>query len=596
MAPTAFANHEGTPTSVSVVAAQSSVTIPSSIKLTVSADRHLYGTGYSVAVVDEDKGVTMGPCGNPCDLYAGTFWADNANPQPRHFHGELRGPGGVVVATSGQVTVDVRKHTWNVVSVVPNPASRFVPGSVWFEATLDETTYGTPYSIYMSDLDSTSPPTTCNQAACGKYIWRQWADNVNPKPGRVRVEVRNAAGDIASNTVDAEAQFRRYIFSPSLSFSTQAGTNGAVIHKATVTLAPSDPGLYGTPYWIKIKKADGTTVCSAPQAGCTATLGVGESYRGVVEDSQGRNFGDSGSWTLTGSGPESAVVDGVDLALLAKQVSADDICATALVSGGPSTNNNSVPDTYEACEAKRLAGASPLEILRDIAVIGGGLLVLHMLEADEMTPQFPPGTVPEEWETMIAAPPPAAQQFREDELADRLQALNADLSAPAANDVARQCLYLLGKRGLNGRAECLGYPIFVSGSDVPAATKHDLGAIKSWPLWTLLNYDGRGKAKPGKGWYTSVDPCDKPYDGQLFNCHEYPYFSTLQGGPEPAGGRRPIVDVIDAEDNQAQGRHLQNRFYRKCGIDGRVDNPAFLSLPVSPVGPIPTLGICNGSG
>ena len=37
----AFAHHEGTPSGVSVVAAQSSVTIPGSIKLTVSADRHL---------------------------------------------------------------------------------------------------------------------------------------------------------------------------------------------------------------------------------------------------------------------------------------------------------------------------------------------------------------------------------------------------------------------------------------------------------------------------------------------------------------------------------------------------------------------------
>jgi hypothetical protein len=59
------------PTSVSLVAAQSSVTIPSSIRLTVSADRDMYGTGYTVAVVDEDKHVTMGPCGQACDLYAG---------------------------------------------------------------------------------------------------------------------------------------------------------------------------------------------------------------------------------------------------------------------------------------------------------------------------------------------------------------------------------------------------------------------------------------------------------------------------------------------------------------------------------------------
>jgi hypothetical protein len=262
------------------------------------------------------------------------------------------------------------------------------------------------------------------------------------------------------------------------------------------------------------------------------------------------------------------------------------------------TDDNSVPDTYEACEAKRLAGATPLEILRDIAAMGGGLLVLHMLEADVMSPQFPTGTTPDDWEMMVAPPPPTPQQIREDKLADRLQVLNPELAAPAANAVARQCLYLLGKRGLNGSAECQRYPVFSSGSDVETATEHDLGAIKSWLPWTLLNYDERGQSKPGYGeWYKAFVPCiPGSYDGSVHHCDEFPFISTLQGGPEPFGGRRPDLELINASDNSLQGSLLFHRLYNKCGFTVRVDNPEFLNVPLSPTGPVGTIGLCNGFG
>ena len=194
------------------------------------------------------------------------------------------------------------------------------------------------------------------------------------------------------------------------------------------------------------------------------------------------------------------------------------------------------------------------------------------------------------------SPPPAPQQFREDKLAERLQTLNADLSAPAATAVARQCLYVLGKRGLNGSAECQRYPVFASGSDVPAATKHDLEAIRSWLPWTLLNYDERGKSKPGYGtWYRTISPCIQgTYDGSTHQCDEFPFMSTLQGGPDPLGGRQPDLKPISAADNMLQGSLLYHRFYAKCGFTVRTDNPEFLNLSVSPVGPIPTTGLCNG--
>jgi hypothetical protein len=222
-------------------------------------------------------------------------------------------------------------------------------------------------------------------------------------------------------------------------------------------------------------------------------------------------------------------------------------------------------------------------------------LVLHLLDAEQLAPEFPTGTQPEGWETMLAPPPPGRIQFREDELADRLQTLNDALSAQAANAIARQCIFLLGKRGLNGNSECQSYPVFSSGSDVPAATKHDLEAIKSFMPWTLLNYDERGTSKPGYGtWYRTIEPCVQgTYDGSELECDEFPFMSTLQGGPSPLGGRQPDLKLIAAADNSLQGSLLYHRLYSKCGFTTRVDNPEFLNIPLPPHGPVTTQGLCN---
>ena len=247
------------------------MTIPDEIKVTASTDRHLYGTGYTVAVIDDESGARSGArVETPCVKYGTTSWAANPNPQPRHFHAELRGPGGGTAASSGQVTVEVLRHMWEVLSVVPNVQSRVVPGDIQFLATLDHSVYGNggDYMIYVYDEDDPGWPAACGYSGqCAKTISRNWADNANPKPGRVRVEVRNAAGDIASNVVYADAQFRRFIFTVDLAFSTRTDANGNVVHTATAT---ADRSVYGTGYTLKIKTADGTEVCAASTAGSAA--------------------------------------------------------------------------------------------------------------------------------------------------------------------------------------------------------------------------------------------------------------------------------------------------------------------------------------
>jgi hypothetical protein len=594
-----FAHHEGTPTSVSLDPQKSAVTIPESIKLTATTDRHLYGTGYTVVVVDDDSSTEIGSACDqtPCAKYGSTSWAANPDPEPRHFHAELRGPGGGTVASSGQVAVDVDKHVWTIESVTANPTATVVPGTVQFVATLNHTTAGTPYSIYIYDEDNPTTPTTCAQYICGKYLSRSWADNANPKPGRVRVEVRDATSDVASDTLYAAAPFRRFLFSPTLTFTTETDGNGNPVHKATARTAPTDPSLWGTGYDIKVRKADGTQLCSAPQIGCTATVTVGNTYRTVVEDSQGRNFGQSPAWTLTANGPESATVGDLDLAALAATAGGTDIC-TRLGLSPYKTNvvepTTSGGDQWEACTTAVAAGATTLAILIAVADTPSGEENLYWLQSDVQRTTPAPGTPTTDEDAKAPRPVPAPLLPSIDDLASELTNLNPTLTQGDADAIAHQCLFLTGRAGLNGHQQCVQRRIFASGTDVAEATTHDLRALAHYSPWVQLNYE-LGSSKPGSGWQS----CPDQVAGQ--QCDEYPFFSSEQGGPLAVP--EPHLEPIAAFDNLSQGGHY-NAFRSLCGLQTGTPDPTglgnstggtpFLGIPIPPEWDIPTLKLCNG--
>jgi hypothetical protein len=592
----ALADHEGVPSGVSLVPEKNSVTIPESIKLTANADRHLYGTGYTVAVIDDDSGLAIGsPCEQtPCAKYGGTSWADNPNPQARRFHAELRGPGGGTAASSGQVTVGVDKHIWNVVSVVPNPAERVVPGSIQFVATLDHTTYGTPYSIYIYDEDDpASPPTSCNQYICGRYVSRGWGDNANPKSGHVRVEVRNSSGDVASSTVYASGQFRRFIFTPTLSFWTKTWSGGNVDQMASARMVSTDPSLYGTGYKIKIKKADGSQLCSAPQVGCDATVAVGGTYRAVVEDSQGRNFGDSGAFTLTADGTLQEVIDDVDLAYLAGQFPSSTAICNALAEY-PGTNlmepHSSLSDQYRTCVTVATT-STRIGTLRAIAeAVGGGVSLgaLWYLQREAVRPSPPPGTPWTADDVKAPKPVPLPLLPQVDRLADTLVQQNSTLSQPIADDIAWQCQWLTGPLGLNAKRECGGQPIFASGNDVPRSTEHDIDALAYWPPWVALNYRHQSETPGDRLWMNAEDECQDRIPS-VTSCDEYPFWATMQGGPFAV--KQPHLELIPFLDNRDQGLRYGN-FILNCHMN---TGDGFLGIPLAPELGIPTqTRVCNG--
>ena len=77
------------PTTVSLEASAASVTVPAEIELQATTDESLYNTGYSVVIINEDAapGTHMAACGSgtTCGASDWVTWAENPNPQPRHF-------------------------------------------------------------------------------------------------------------------------------------------------------------------------------------------------------------------------------------------------------------------------------------------------------------------------------------------------------------------------------------------------------------------------------------------------------------------------------------------------------------------------------
>lgn len=597
----ALATHDGIPSSVSLVAEKSEVTVPESIKLTATADRHLYGSGRTVVIVDEEGRNNWSACNNTetCVKYASNPWSDNPNPQPRHFHAELRGPDGGVLATSAQVTVDVRKFVWNVVSVVANPLAQVVPGSVQFVATVDASVYATGYQIYIIDDDTGSFSKCSSGAQCSRWIARNWGDNVNPQPARVHVEVRGPGGDVAGSSAQFEAPFRRFLFAVGLWFSTETDANGNIVHKATATAHHS---VYATGYRLKIKAADGSEVCSASsgtQCG-PRTVTVGQTYRAVVERS-GHVAGQSDAVTLTDSGPQLATVGDIDLAALATAAGGVDICTRLGLSPyrtdvvGPST---SAGDQWEACAAAVAAGAGTLAILRAVAETPGGEANLYWLQGDVTKEAPAPDTESSSDDAKAPRPLPFPLLPDVQKLADALMQKQT-IDQGVADDIAAQCSFLHWRAG-KSPGRCKTLPIFASGSDVAEATEHDLAALAGHWSWLVLNRE-QSSTKPGSGWQSTGGRCTP---NELRACHEYPFFGTEQGGPLGyLRGAHPIIGLVLRDHNSLQGTRY-SQFIAACNMKTGTPDPTgaanstggdpFLSIPLPPDWPRPTLWLCNG--
>jgi hypothetical protein len=150
-----------------------------------------------------------------------------------------------------------------------------------------------------------------------------------------------------------------------------------------------------------------------------------------------------------------------------------------------------------------------------------------------------------------------------------------------------RCVQMTEAAGVAG-SECEKLPMFMSGSDVPTATEHDLKALAIHPPWVKLNYEKRSEVEeesPEK-WYKGKGGCasTKP-EGD--SCDEYPFFATVQGGE--SASPEASLEWINAKDNSVQGGKYGN-FVTACGLS---TGNAFVAIPLAPVLKVPTTRLCN---
>jgi hypothetical protein len=140
------------PSSVTLGSSAASVTIPDSFTLTATANETL--AGYRIYIIDDDGRDSFGYCdtGTACTRTVNTSWSDNANPQPRHFHAELRTSSGSVIDRSATITVTVARFEFSITLTSPH-ASVTIPDSIPLTATTDRTVSATGYRIYVIDDD-----------------------------------------------------------------------------------------------------------------------------------------------------------------------------------------------------------------------------------------------------------------------------------------------------------------------------------------------------------------------------------------------------------------------------------------------------------
>ncbi|HYI99919.1 MAG TPA: hypothetical protein VEX36_09640 [Thermoleophilaceae bacterium] len=543
-------------------------------------------TGYGVVIYKVGSGgdQQMQACGTgtSCGTSDWVIWAEDRNPQPHSFRVELRNNVGAVIATD-TVTVDVESAEWSV-SLEANAASVAIPAEIQVEATANRAMSGTGYSVVIVDEDDARDMNGwCSGATCGASEWMTWADNPAPEPQRYRAEIRhNATGAVVASD-EVMVDVLPFTFGASFEFSVENG-----LDKGTATATPSP---YGTSYSILIRRLDGTQVCQVwinSYSSCMASVAVGRTYRATVENGSGHVAGQSSWWTLTPNGPQEEKADDLDLiALAALYASPSAICSHVLLYPGTHLGGSSVSDQYLACEAAVQQGKTALGVLRAIAAAGGGTAVLWYLHeriTEETTTPDPSDD--EDVDEPTPVPPPIAWPNTLQDDVDQLMAQNPQLtSRPTATTVLKTCQRYVLRAG-RSTDDCLDLPIFASGDlDVPQPTQHDRESISVRPQWVQLNY-GSPIGNPARGWYGGSPQCVPPHTGQ--HCHEYPFFTTKQGGPNATP--LPRLKLVAASQNLAQGA-FYGHFARECL--SYVDNAPFLSIPMPKGSGIPTLRLCN---
>jgi hypothetical protein len=332
---------------------------------------------------------------------------------------------------------------------------------------------------------------------------------------------------------------------------------------------------------------------------CNAEITAGHVYYASVEDRDGNVFGVSPTYTATSwSTAVEDTADGLDLPRLGLlYASTTEVCDVLLTDPyGTHVEERTVNDQWIACDTAVTERATMEEVLRAVALTGGGVLsyLLYEKTAATMDPAFEaphfylPVTFPQPWPV--------------GDISDSYMIQTRGQNAQDDTDVATgACLWWAARAGLNAREACTTMPIFFTGADVNNATTHDAQQIFAHPEWVKLNYEyGTGKAAvQNRYWYTRERPCTDTPPDEEDQCDEYPFWASEQGGPL-ASPLTPHLQWVNGIDNVRQGSKYAG-FISKCGLRSGTSSEtanasggtAFLVIPLMPALHIPTFSVCN---
>ena len=158
-------------------------------------------------------------------------------------------------------------------------------------------------------------------------------------------------------------------------------------------------------------------------------------------------------------------------------------------------------------------------------------------------------------------PPPApapAPVTERDLVISRIFAEQPGIDPAVAGKATDQCIASEKAAAMTGQP-CTTMPILFPGFETGAAGMNDLKGILSNPSWFQLTYlSGKDKLATGvsDGWYERKqyrEFCkDEPRRPRGVQCDEFPWYTTVEGGP---GARLEEVPILE---NRADGQALRN--------------------------------------
>lgn len=598
----ALAQSGGAPVITSLTASPNPVSVGgvTTVKATVDQPSSV----HHVVIINSDTGQLVNRCvarSTPCQVQVEIPFAENENPQPRHYAASVV-PQSAPSPTSGgtPLTLDVRPFTWAVgLSATKNPVT--VGETTRLTATVDRDTRWTGYIIAIVDESTGQTVNKCAGTTCMYDFTPAWSENHSAASRTFRAEVRR---DIPNGSTAGSARLEldvntRY-FGVSLWLTSTTDSTGTTTYQANAT---ANPALSFTPFTIQIHNQTGTQVNRCVLwITCSVQVGPG-TYYATVRDDAGRIYGQSRSWYLPPTGaPVEASADDLDLVSLAGQfASATAICNMLLGMPGTHTAESSVTDQWLACDAASRGGAPPIITLREIAAAAGGTAILWLIWRELELETVPGDPIDPPAEPQPTPPPPPLLIWPNTLNSDAQQLLTQNPgrldSLAAALAVMKQCQQLTHAAGIP-RDRCLDLPIFASGQlDYPEPTTHDHRSVLEIPGWVLLHQQPRD-LRSSNGWqYSHPDiDADDVCPGRVVEfqqCHEFPYIAVKEGGhlADPL----PRFESVNASQNGGQGGKLR-WFFHWCGLNLGGGGKPFLNIPMPPGSPLPTFQLCNGHG